>query len=157
MCVLLYKKEGHREAETLLVDELESPIETVAKDLEAHDLVAFMAPSCRLLLMEGSLRYVATVCSKRFPNRPQTSFDNLTMVGEIKCSNLKTTNTVARARQVSWRNRFSGDLLLAHVTGQFSGSALLFRFPRRGAFSTGVSSTGLIPTPTSTQKRLCAE
>lgn len=55
---------------------LASPIETVARDLEAHAL-AFIAPSCKLLLLQGSFRELhnciarfryARECSNMLPN-----------------------------------------------------------------------------------------
>lgn len=76
MCLLYNKRNkilkkqkqiAHCEVEKLLLNELESPIETVAKDLEAH-AVALMVPSSKLLLIEGSLRYMVTLCSKRLPD-----------------------------------------------------------------------------------------
>lgn len=113
---------------------LPSPIETVARDLEAQTL-AFSAPSCRLLLLQGTLRQLMDCiirfrytkgCSNKLPNLIfwitlfQTHWKHLSSVGKMKYSSLKSTKAVARAKYVSCRSKFSGDL--AQENGQLSGS-----------------------------------
>lgn len=115
---------------------LPSPIETVARDLEAQTL-AFSAPSCRLLLLQGALKQLidCTIrfrytkgCSNKHPIRIfwikplQTLRTQARHVGKMKYSNLRSTKVVARAKYVSCRSIFSGDL--AQENGQLSGSVL---------------------------------
>jgi len=64
-CIFPLQRKVHRHSQTgapLLV--LASPIETVARDLEAQAL-AFIAPSCKLLFLQGSFKELNS-CIARF-------------------------------------------------------------------------------------------
>lgn len=121
--------------------ELASPIETVAKDL-AHAF-AFIAPPCKLLLLQGSLKWLNSWIapfmhvkgrSHKVPNLMflrclrQTYRAYTKRVGKKIYINLISTKAVARAKYVSSRSKFSGDL--AHENGQFSCSLLSSCFSR---------------------------